>query len=129
MPETTPVWGLQAPLGTEPISQGDDLWRANNVILEGALPVFTFGNEYLTVLSGTPRASQVVTFGVTYRVPPMIVVTVIPASEGDVSHFYYAHYYRDSLTTTGAEIVVQHKDAGPGTDQGVRVRWMAVGVR
>jgi hypothetical protein len=34
MPETTPNLGLQAPLGTEPVSQGDDLMRANNTILD-----------------------------------------------------------------------------------------------
>lgn len=34
MPETSPNLGLQAPLGTEPVSQGDDLMRANNAILD-----------------------------------------------------------------------------------------------
>ena len=37
MPETTPNLGLQAPLGSEPISQGDDLMRANNPILDTAI--------------------------------------------------------------------------------------------
>ena len=129
MPETTPVWGLQAPLGNEPISQGDDLWRANNVILEGALPAFASGTEILTVVGGSQRASLTVSFGVTYSATPLIVVSMVPTTVGDVSHFYYAHYYSGSLTTTGVEIVAQHKDSGPASDQQVRVRWMAVGVR
>lgn len=37
MPETTPNLGLQAPLGSEPISQGDDLMRANNPIIDTAI--------------------------------------------------------------------------------------------
>lgn len=37
MPETSPILGLTAPLGSEPVSQGDDHMRANNTILDAAL--------------------------------------------------------------------------------------------
>lgn len=37
MPETSPILGLTAPLGVEPVNQGDDHMRANNVIIDAAL--------------------------------------------------------------------------------------------
>jgi len=74
MPETTPILGLQAPLGTEPVSQGDDLMRANNTILDGAL------GPYSARWSGeSVRAADTGYVAVTTPVSDPITLTGAPA--------------------------------------------------
>lgn len=64
MPETSPNLGLQAPLGTEPVSQGDDLMRANNTILDTAITDLSQPDGSVirvAIISGTTNTDGFVT--------------------------------------------------------------------
>ena len=129
MPETTPNLGLQAPLGTEPVSQGDDLMRANNTILDSEVQALIDATTNLhftrsaTGLIFSGAISGPTTFTIDYSAagftaPPQVLFSWYEAQIG-----FTSLHNNPAPTLTGATVVV-----APASGSTIpRVRWIAFG--
>jgi len=134
MPETTPYYGLQAPLGSEQISAGDDLMRATNSTIDTALhdhdtalaAIWTDNLQRGTVtvsVSASNTGTATVTFPTAFAATPIAWCQVKLSSTGDADAFWYASI--GDVTPTTMEVYCTNRNESASRD--VTVRWFAAG--
>jgi hypothetical protein len=107
MPETSPNLGLQAPLGTEPVNQGDDLMRANNVILDTEIKALQDGagegmqSGVVWFPPGVQFPGGDITVPVSFAVPFAAAPVVILGAIGNPGGSRYFVIRAGSITVNG----------------------------
>ena len=126
---TTPKWSIPWPLSSAQADVPYDLQqlaeRVDGALTETTTQSTQSGVVTVTVPAGDNGEELTVTFDTPYTSTPVVVACVNPTSPADTASFFYGQVV--AISTTSFQVQAMHRTQPLGSDQAVRMTWIATG--